>query len=1276
MATSPAPDAAAPPGMCPGIAVLGGGGAGGDGDGSGSGGKDGAGGGGGGGGAGGSGDGKNAQGAPDYAKYPECGYASHPVDVVTGRAFTHPITDLELPGPLPLRFQRMYSSKMAERDVGLGHGWAHTFGWEIEVGQRRIRVWNEQGIAVDFPVIPAGGEIIGPWGWLLRRDGAGFSLDVDDGVWRMFSAADEGGERYRLAAVEDRNRNRIALAYSEGRLAEIVDSAGRVIRVAPTKEGRIASIEVKNAIAQGNWVAFATYSYDDRGNLAAARDADGFSARYAYDDEHRLTADTDRTGLTFHFVYDAEGRCVESWGDYPGKRDPSLIEDLPTRLADERTKAKGIHHCRFDYMPNGYSEVADSTQVRRYSGNKHGTLDKRVEGTAVVKATYRDDGHILSRRDPMGGMTFFERDARGRLVGVTDPLKRVTAVERDGNGLAVRITDPAGGVTRIERDPRGNILLFTNAAGAVSACRYDDRALLTETVSPIGARRAYAYDAQRNVTAITEPNGGAWRLTYDALGRLLARTDPLGAETRYTYSPRGDVIGVRDALGGVTRYAYDGEGHLTQVVDQKGQTTELTWGGYHKLCARKDANGNEVRLRYNLEGELVEVHNERGEIHQLAYDTNGKLIGETTFDGRKLYYRSDMAGRVNRITNGLGQITDITYDVAGQLVKRELDDDAIEEFFYNERGELAAAKGPGGELHFERDPVGRVRCEVQIVGGVEHIVELTYDAAGKRVGRRTSLGHTEVITRGPVGERARTVLDGGHVVEHQADALGRETARALPGGGWIQSAYDAMGRLSRRRAGGLTPHRAVTGAEPEWIGAHADGATVDTAYRYDWDGELIEAADRARGLTRYEYDPIGQLLAMVPEKARAEVFRYDAAGNLYEGGPEAEAREYGKGNRLLRKGDTAYLWDEDGRLVEKRTRDRVSQKDAIWRYAWDGAGLLRCAEGPDGTRVEFAYDPFARRVQKRVTRSGRWQSERVPVSVTRFVWDGDVLVHEIKTAAREGGDPVVEERTYLFEEYGFAPVAHREGKQDDVGRESGGWFHYVNDPIGTPERLIGGDGSVACELLRKAWGETEARADGKASSSIRFQGQYEDEETGLCLNRFRYYDPEAARFTSPDPIGLLGGVHGYAYPRNPTGWVDTFGLAPGTIPAQLPSNLTIQPGSYSQSEIDASVFMANRVGPTVPVTLRQPTGERKCDGKTSDLDVGGKAYDVYTPKTSNPGRIVGGILDKNNQATGVVVDLRGNTTKEADLGNVMGRMKGAMDKQGKTLNITDVPIMN
>ena len=38
-------------------------------------------------------------------------------------------------------------------------------------------------------------------------------------------------------------------------------------------------------------------------------------------------------------------------------------------------------------------------------------------------------------------------------------------------------------------------------------------------------------------------------------------------------------------------------------------------------------------------------------------------------------------------------------------------------------------------------------------------------------------------------------------------------------------------------------------------------------------------------------------------------------------------------------------------------------------------------------------------------------------------------------------------------------------------------------------------------------------------------GQYEDEETGLSYNRWRYYDREAGRFSSADPKGILGGIH-------------------------------------------------------------------------------------------------------------------------------------------------------
>ena len=59
----------------------------------------------------------------------------------------------------------------------------------------------------------------------------------------------------------------------------------------------------------------------------------------------------------------------------------------------------------------------------------------------------------------------------------------------------------------------------------------------------------------------------------------------------------------------------------------------------------------------------------------------------------------------------------------------------------------------------------------------------------------------------------------------------------------------------------------------------------------------------------------------------------------------------------------------------------------------------------------------------------------------------------------------------------------------------------------------------------------------------RFQGQIYDNETGLHYNRFRYYDPDAGRFISHDPIGLLGGDNNFQYAPNPVEWVDPLGLS-------------------------------------------------------------------------------------------------------------------------------------
>lgn len=70
------------------------------------------------------------------------------------------------------------------------------------------------------------------------------------------------------------------------------------------------------------------------------------------------------------------------------------------------------------------------------------------------------------------------------------------------------------------------------------------------------------------------------------------------------------------------------------------------------------------------------------------------------------------------------------------------------------------------------------------------------------------------------------------------------------------------------------------------------------------------------------------------------------------------------------------------------------------------------------------------------------------------------------------------------------------------------------------------------------------KGDSKTECPFRYQGQYEDVETGLYYNRFRYYDPNDGGYISQDPIGLAGGNPTlYGYVSDPTGWLDVFGLA-------------------------------------------------------------------------------------------------------------------------------------
>jgi RHS repeat-associated protein len=290
------------------------------------------------------------------------------------------------------------------------------------------------------------------------------------------------------------------------------------------------------------------------------------------------------------------------------------------------------------------------------------------------------------------------------------------------------------------------------------------------------------------------------------------------------------------------------------------------------------------------------------------------------------------------------------------------------------------------------------------------------------------------------------------------------------------------------------------------------------ARTYEWRGEDQIAAiiDAQRGPTFYQHDARGRLVSQVTPQGTLHR-SMDAVGNVVRSSLSAN-RRYGRGSRLEEADSIRYSHDEDGNQTE-----RIEADGKRWRYRWNGAGMLSELERPDGLKVRFEYDTFARRTRKMLVRSSPDGSETVEGD-TRFVWDGHTLVHELPAGASVA--------TWYFEPDTFTPVAlEREGHRWDI----------VSDHLGTPTEMYDGLGQLAWRMQIDAFGVKQTDV-ALQHCPWRWPGQYEDEETGLHYNRYRYYDAQAGRYISQDPLGLAAGLQLYGYPEDPLVTVDPLGL--------------------------------------------------------------------------------------------------------------------------------------
>jgi RHS repeat-associated protein len=222
---------------------------------------------------------------------------------------------------------------------------------------------------------------------------------------------------------------------------------------------------------------------------------------------------------------------------------------------------------------------------------------------------------------------------------------------------------------------------------------------------------------------------------------------------------------------------------------------------------------------------------------------------------------------------------------------------------------------------------------------------------------------------------------------------------------------------------------------------------------------------------------------------------------------------YTPGSRLEALDRTKYEYDGQGRLV-KRIEATSDGGTAEWTFTWDALDQLRVVLTPTGEEWTYRYDVFGRRYAK-----------RGPRAETTFVWDRDVIIHEIA--------PRTKTTSWVYVDPEPEPIAKL------VGRDL---FAIVPDQIGTPHELVSRDGRIAWSGRSSVWGRDLGHQAPRTDCPVRFPGQWLDAESGLHYNRFRYYDPRLGRFITQDPIAPHGRLNFYRYAPNPLNWIDLLGL--------------------------------------------------------------------------------------------------------------------------------------
>ncbi|ECK9504174.1 RHS repeat-associated core domain protein [Salmonella enterica subsp. enterica serovar Infantis str. SARB27] len=1109
-----------------------------------------------------------------------------PVDPVTG-AFCDERTDFTLGQTLPLSFTRFYSSALPLHGL-TGAGWSDSwsdYAWVRERGSRvDIAI---QGDTLSFAFEGDGETAVNPYHaqFILRRrddylelfdrdtlssrffydafPGMRLRHPLTDGTANPRLAHTAGDRMYVLGGMSDTANNRITFERDgQYRLVGVSHTDGIRLRLTYHDSGYLKAIQrTDNGVE-----TLAEYRQDAQGRLTEADARLDYHLFYDYDDAGRIVRWSDNDQTWCEFAYDDQGRVVSTGGAEGYYRATLAYLDGYTAVTD----SKGTSYYRYDVNGNILQEVAADGSVTTYQWDEyHHLLAKQSPAGRLERFTYDTSHGQLTRYTAADGAVWrYGYDERGLLASVTDPAGQTWTQQCDERGLPVSLVSPQGEETRLEYTPHGLLS---------GIFRRDER------------RLSVRYDRHNRPETLTDATGREHHTEYSGHDLPVRMRGPGGQDARLQWQAHHKLSGLQRSGTGAEGFEYDRHGNLLAYTDGNGIQWRMAYGPFDLPVARTDGEGNRWQYRYDKDAlQLTEVINPQGESYRYILDNMGRVAEERDWGGVTWRYGYDADGLCIARTNGLEEITRYGWDAAGRLAEVSTAEGKTQ-YAYDKTGRLTGIfSADGTEQRTAYDERGRVTVVTQGRRATE------YHYPDERTVTRCILLPEEERDKHPdeallkttyrynaAGELEHITLPGGETLTFTRDEAGREIRREGSGGFVQAQEWNSANRLMSQRAG-YSPASSSPGTPASLYTA------LSRDYRYDNAGNLTDVTERGEtgSETRREYrtDRNGQITTVtVTGSGRGagegnEYYRYDSCGYLenqaaghYRTGGDGL---YRRGHRLKRSGNREYDYDAAGRMVS-RTTQRDGYRPEREQFRWDSRDQLTGYSNGKGEQWTYRYDGSGRRTEKRCDSQG--------IRIT-YLWDGDSIA-EIREYRH---DVLSSVRHLVFS--GFELVSQQVSRERQAHpTEPVRWVtrtvHAVSEPTGRPLMFFNSAGkAVKRPAAVTLWGQRVAtstadydqpyrREDEEADPGLLYAGQWLDAESGLCYNRFRYYEPESGMYLVSDPLGLAGGVNTYAYVPNPLEWIDPLGLA--VCPKKIKALLEGEHGTvvYVKSKKEADALL-------------------------------------------------------------------------------------------------------